>query len=143
MPDLTSPLAITPAEYERLALLIEEASEVQKAAAKIMRHGWESRWPDARAKSNRDRLAIEVGHLQHALRLMLRAGDIVGGRVMASDRAKTDCIGEWLHFNKPAEPMASERPPAPGIVAQAERPGDHGGPVQAEPQAEHRAAEEA
>ena len=37
---------VTDAERERLVILMEECGEVIQAAAKIIRHGWESRYDD-------------------------------------------------------------------------------------------------
>lgn len=73
---------LTPAETERLAILMEEASEVVKVCAKILRHGWA---PTDRSVSpvvaydNRHDLELEMGDYAQAQEMMLSAGDVGGG----------------------------------------------------------------
>ena len=68
---------LTPAEAERLALLIEEAGEVVQAAGKVLRHGYESYNPkDPGAGSNRVQLNRELLDLYTVIQMMLNAGDV-------------------------------------------------------------------
>lgn len=68
---------LTPGEDERLAWLIEECSEVIKAATKILRHGYESYNPDdPNHPGNRKELEIELIDLFSSVGLMINNGDI-------------------------------------------------------------------
>ena len=68
---------LTPAEAERLALLLEEMGEAQQAIGKILRHGYESRNPDEIAgPTNRMTLARELGDVRHAIGLLVSSDDI-------------------------------------------------------------------
>lgn len=71
---MTKGNGLTPAEAERLAMLAEEASEVAKAAAKILRFGW--RGDGTALLSNRTALHNELADLEAVCRLMRAAGDI-------------------------------------------------------------------
>lgn len=51
---------LTPAQAERLAMLIEEAGEVIQAAGKILRHGYSNYHPDTPHITNRETLLREV-----------------------------------------------------------------------------------
>lgn len=61
---------LSPAEAERLAMLIEEASEVSQIACKILRHGYESHHPDSPEATNRQELRREVTDFQAVVMLM-------------------------------------------------------------------------
>jgi len=69
---------LTPAEAERLAMLIEECGEVIQAATKILRHGYDSKHPDNEGcgPDNRDDLFREIVDLTAVEELMHLAGDI-------------------------------------------------------------------
>ena len=63
-------------QEERLVRLIEECSEVIKAATKTLRHGYESRNPTLRdSKTNRQDLAREINDLRYAISLIEASGD--------------------------------------------------------------------
>lgn len=95
---------LTPAETERLALLVEECAEVQQIAMKILRHGFESSNPEVeRASSNRDHLAEELGHLRLAVQLLKIAGDVSIDDMEKSYRRKDRLIGRWLHHQPRVE----------------------------------------
>lgn len=87
---------LTPAETERLVLVMEEASEVVQACAKILRHGYESAHPSG-GPTNRYDLCKELGHLDNATRMMFVAGDISEGHAIESARVKGETIGRYLH----------------------------------------------
>lgn len=68
---------LSPAEAERLAYLIEEASEVIHAASKVLRHGYASYNPDdPDAGNNRRQLTSEMIDLAGAIARMEVAGDL-------------------------------------------------------------------
>lgn len=102
---------LTPAQAERLALLIEEAAEVQQIACKILRHGYESYNSDLIVNQrsggpkyvNRKMLEKELGHLQHAIRRMYAADDVDKHEVLLQQRRKADTIGQWLHHQPDAQ----------------------------------------
>lgn len=54
---------LSPAEAERLAMLIEECGEVIQAATKVLRHGYENYHPADPSTSNRDLLTGEMADL--------------------------------------------------------------------------------
>lgn len=62
--------SLTPAQAERLYLLIEECAEVQQAVTKILRHGYESQHPEETTdRNNADDLQKEVADLKAVLRM--------------------------------------------------------------------------
>lgn len=68
---------MTEAELERLAYLMEECSEVVQISAKILRHGWESRNPDApKNGTNRQQLESELCDVMGAMALLFKNNDI-------------------------------------------------------------------
>ena len=68
---------LTPAEAERLALLLEEMGEAAQVIGKILRHGYESYHPDdPNGPSNRTLLEKELGDVLAAIKLMDNADDI-------------------------------------------------------------------
>jgi len=87
---------LSPAEAERLALLLEEAGEVVQAVGKILRHGYESTHPNGSA-TNRENLTREIADVQVAVSMMSRAGDI---RLLDVDewaREKRVRVSRYLH----------------------------------------------
>lgn len=83
-------------QKERLSILMEEMGETLQAMGKIQRHGYESGWPTANGQNRRD-LETEIGHVQYALTLMCKAGDIDETKIlMAQDRKAID-IEPYLH----------------------------------------------
>lgn len=92
---------LTPAEAERLALLVEECAEVQQIAMKILRHGYESYNPTIpNSPTNRDDIQKEIGHLQFAIELMVDKDDIIQSHCIISKDNKQETIQKWLHHNK-------------------------------------------
>ena len=94
---------LTPAEDERLALLIEECAEVIQAAAKIQRHGYGSVNPmvisDVK-ETNRAFLEKEIGHVQHALFRLVKAGDVKADNIVREEVRKLKNIEQWLHHQE-------------------------------------------
>lgn len=75
---------LTPAEVERLALLIEDCGEVIQAATKILRHGYASTDPaNEDHNGNRYDLGYESGQLLHNLERMEGCQDIDNDAVAA------------------------------------------------------------
>lgn len=94
---------LTPAEAERLALLIEECGEAIQAASKVLRHGYESHNPLSASvsPSNREALETEIGHIEHAIHRMTLAHDVSHLGVRGAMKEKADRIGRWLHHQEP------------------------------------------
>lgn len=89
---------LSPAEAERIALLMEEAAEVVQACGKILRHGYESTHPDG-GPTNRQQLEKELGDMTVAKGLMLQAGDIDEDRIGNSETKKILSLRQYLHHN--------------------------------------------
>jgi hypothetical protein len=97
---------LTAAEIERLAFLIEELSEAQKAACKILRHGFGARNPLLpESPDNRAHLTLELGHVLAGLDLLAGGNDVLLDTVQESrmqklvDLRKTEPYRR-LHFQK-------------------------------------------
>lgn len=98
---------LTPAETERLAILVEEISEVvtelmtvQKVVGKILRHGFIAKNTVAAGVvtyDNRARLEEELGHVRNITRQMIASGDIRGRAVSQAARKKEKSWGRYLH----------------------------------------------
>lgn len=101
---------LTPAEAERLAVLIEEAAEVQAIACKILRHGYRSFNPDLIVNqrdggpklTNREMLEKEVGHFYSAAKRMFAAHDLTEERIHYHTLRKDDTGGQWMHHQPDA-----------------------------------------
>ena len=89
---------LTPAETERLSILMEELSESSQMIGKIFRHGYSSVNPlNTGAGSNRQRLEEEIGQVQHAIDWMIEVGDLNLENIRLSRTNKENTINEWLH----------------------------------------------
>ncbi len=94
---------LTPAEAERLSLLLEECGEVIQVIGKIQRHGYDSAHPDRPDVSNKALLAFEVGHVLAAMDMLLDQSrgltDINGGLVERSraKKARSYRAKKYLH----------------------------------------------
>ena len=89
---------LSPAEAERLALVVEECGEVIHAIGKILRHGDESYNPTVEnSPTNRQSLEREVGDLFFVLDLLTAAHDIDTSGIIDAAKAKLGKIGQWLH----------------------------------------------
>lgn len=86
-------------EAERLAVLIEECSEVQRVACKILRHGYESTNNEEMPDSNREQLERELGHLAHASSRLVAMGDVNDKAIEQSFDAKVDTYPAFIHHD--------------------------------------------
>jgi len=89
---------LTPAEVERLTLLAEECAEVIQAVGKIMRHGYESRYPED-GPTNRERLESELGDIDCAKALLVSYRDLNPSVILAASLKKREKLNRWLHHN--------------------------------------------
>ncbi len=111
---------LTPAEAERLAVLIEEAAEVQQIACKILRHGYRSGNPDLIVNqgkqgvtlTNREMLEKEIGHFNSATKRLFAAQDLIEERVHYHTLRKDDNGGQYMH-HQPDAPGPSGLPYEP------------------------------
>lgn len=96
---------LSPAQAERLSLLLEEMGEVQQVIGKIQRHGYESKNPDDplgeqwRA-TNRMLLEKELGHVAYALALMIATFDVNPEAIERSTKIKSSSVIAYLHHQK-------------------------------------------
>lgn len=90
---------LTPAEDERLALLIEEIGEVLQILGKIQRHGYDSRHPSG-GPTNRELLEKELGDVSHAKKLLCNAGDLSSSRIQAWSELKREKVKPFLHHQQ-------------------------------------------
>lgn len=92
---------LTPAQDEALTLVMEEASEVNVAIAKIQRHGLNSWNPrDTYRVSNQETLHEEAGDLLAALRIAETQGLLDWHKVINYRDRKLQNVGQWLHHAK-------------------------------------------
>lgn len=100
--DLTQYEDPTPAERERLSLLVEECAEVQQMAAKILRHGYENFLPHGSEHlQNRKVLEEKLGDLVMAMDLLSARGDIDAKKVMRMSNRKWERVWSHMHYNGP------------------------------------------
>ena len=97
--------SLTPAEAERLHLLIEECGEVIQAAAKTLRHGYESYDPTVAIscrETNRQMLEYELGHVYAAITRMTLNQDVDTVKINESREIKLQRGGRWMHHQPDA-----------------------------------------
>lgn len=95
---------LSPAETERLALLMEELGEAQQVIGKILRHGYGSFHPDdPEQTTNRRLLESELGDVQAALQMMLQARDLSPVAVTLRTADKLRRVESYLHHNSVCE----------------------------------------
>lgn len=90
---------LTPAEAERLALLLEEMGEAQQIIGKILRHGYESTHPDG-GPTNRALLSKEMGDVEAALNMMIEADDLNGTDIARHRTDKRRNVRKYLHHQE-------------------------------------------
>lgn len=92
---------LTPAEAERLALLLEEMGEAQQAIGKILRHGYESKHPSKPdGPTNRESLEREVGDVLHAIWLLMKQ-DISEAAIGERRSVKSATVQLYFHHQTP------------------------------------------
>lgn len=94
---------LTPAEHERLALLLEEMGEAQQVVGKILRHGYEVGHPN-RSTTNREDLEKELGDAWHAMQRLCEAGDVNFNAINDHADAKAESVERYLH-HQPKRPI--------------------------------------
>jgi NTP pyrophosphatase (non-canonical NTP hydrolase) len=90
---------LTPAEAERLAVLLEEMGEAQQAIGKILRHGYNSRHP-AGGETNRETLERELGDVLYAMLTLCRKGDVQEESLEEWAKKKHSKIEQYLHHSE-------------------------------------------
>jgi hypothetical protein len=91
---------LSPAEHERLSMLLEELGEAQQIIGKILRHGYESVDPTRRdAPTNRRMLQKEIGDVRAVLEMMFAADDIDRSAVADRIRPKLQQLQRYGHHN--------------------------------------------
>lgn len=89
---------LTPAQAERLAILLEELGEAQQAIGKILRHGYASSNPDVQdGVNNRESLERELGDVAAAMGLLFEANDLDEQAVADRVLVKALKIKPYLH----------------------------------------------
>lgn len=88
---------LTPAEAERLFLIMEECGEIVQVIGKILRHGYEEHHPDNQEESNRMLLEKELGDLSAVVEMAIKAKDLNPETSTQCEIAKTQRIGKYLH----------------------------------------------
>lgn len=92
---------LSPAETERLAILMEEAAEVIKICGKILRHGYESRDPtDSDSPTNRTMLEKELGDVHAAVDLMVASEDVERINVLRRAPRKLQKLQRYTHHQE-------------------------------------------
>src|ERR1035437_838127 len=90
---------LSPAQAERLAVLLEECGEVQQAIGKVLRHGYHSHNP-VTGLHNNEALEAELGDLLFALELLTESGDLDPPRITAARLNKSTRIYQYLHHQE-------------------------------------------
>lgn len=90
---------LTESEQERLVVLSEECGEVVQAAAKVLRHGYDST-PPSGGENNRKRLMREIGDVMWAVSRMERIGDLNPLEISTYADTKEFRAGKYLHHQE-------------------------------------------
>ena len=98
---------LTPAEAERLALLLEEMGEAVQIIGKILRHGYESYHPDAPSVPNRALLEKELGDVLAAIDMVVTADDVNPEQIEGHRLNKHHKVGKYLHHQPTRKRVAS------------------------------------
>jgi NTP pyrophosphatase (non-canonical NTP hydrolase) len=96
---------LTPAQAERLALLLEEMGEAQQIIGKILRHGYESYNPNHPDGTNRMLLENELADVLAAIKMMENAEDIQQDVLTMRCVQKQQKVRRYLH-HQPAKLLA-------------------------------------
>lgn len=96
---LRSVNGLTPAQVERLSILMEECGEVVHACGKVLRHGYNNNHPLDQNSNNRIYLEDEVSDLLAAITLLVAGGDIIKhSNYYIADRILKK--GKYMHHNR-------------------------------------------
>ncbi len=91
---------LTPAEAERLAILLEELGEAQHAAGKILRHGYESGFDvQYTGMTNRQALEQELSDVRCAVNRLTEINDLSFERIKDFTIRKQCIVEQFLHHN--------------------------------------------
>ena len=90
---------MTPEEYERFSLFIEEVGETLQVIGKIQRHGYHASF-EGIEYNNRGDLETKLGHLLFVISLMVSEGDICPEAIGKSQKLKSEMVWRYLHYNK-------------------------------------------
>ncbi len=93
--------ALTPAEAERLACLAEECGEVVQIVGKILRHGYDSKYP-AGGPTNRRLLEKEIGDVWATVDLIVAAEDVSDSHIEKVRASKFISRRPYLHHQEDA-----------------------------------------
>lgn len=107
---------LTEAQAELLTLCFEEASEVIKEIAKIMRHGLTSHDPtDPLRTLNMHRLARELGQLSTSAAFLVKAGIIPAGEMEWAAEDRWTSVRQYLHHQPPELFERAQEPTPPAV----------------------------
>jgi NTP pyrophosphatase (non-canonical NTP hydrolase) len=93
---------LTPAQAERLAMLLEELGEAQQAVGKILRHGYESKHPNG-GPTNRASLTREIGDVLVVVELLAHADDISHQEMTLAMTKKRERVNLYAHHQDSEE----------------------------------------
>ncbi len=86
---------LTPAEAERLSILLEEMGEAIQIIGKIQRHGYRNHHPNG-GPTNKELLETELGHVRHAMIRLCNENDLSKAQIHAHADKKAESIKKWL-----------------------------------------------
>jgi len=87
---------LTPAEAERLSILLEEMGEAIQIIGKIQRHGYASHHPEG-GPNNRVLLEVELGHVIFAYKLMIARTDLNKTNIVRNICNKKMTVSKYTH----------------------------------------------
>ena len=90
---------LTPAQLERVAMLLEECGEVVQICGKVLRHGLESTHPDG-GPNNLALLEKEASDVRAIIQLMVHAGDFDEDKMGDNIVEKHLKLEHYCHHNK-------------------------------------------
>ena len=88
----------SPAELERLSVLMGELGESVQVIGKILQYGYESQDPyNPEQITNRQHLEKELGDVLNGIHLLCKASDLDINVIQQQAIHKRSTIGQWLH----------------------------------------------
>lgn len=92
---------LTPAEHERLAILMEEMAEAIAIGGKILRHGYDSYNPfDEHCTTNRVLLQEELADVMQAIEMLSKSGDINQTSLLLAIEARSKHPKGYTHHQE-------------------------------------------